>query len=163
MTDQLSSKHTIVVEHVVIASSRAFETVRIRLESQVSLLDKTTLERVRSDDKEQARRGLEALPPLNIFGFRNHGELLTIAGLQRRAIQYEIGNPFTASKMTRLNISAALYAPIRVLLREDGDGVVAFEYDRPASVFGQFGDNGIDIVARQLDHDLQAALQAAAS
>jgi hypothetical protein len=34
--------------------------------------------------------------------------------------------------MTRHQLSAALYAPIRVLLRENSDGAVAFEYDRPA-------------------------------
>jgi hypothetical protein len=58
-----------------------------------------------------------------------------------RAIQYDIGNPLTASRMTEHQLSAALYAPIRVLLRESPEeGVVAFEYDRPASVFGQFNN-----------------------
>lgn len=106
---------------------------------------------------------LEALPPLSIFATKDHGSLLMIAGLTRRALQYEIGNPLTASKMTRLRYSAALYAPIRVLLREDEAGVVAFEYDRPKSVFGQFKDDRVDEVAAQLDADLLAALQAAAS
>jgi len=87
---------------------------------------------------------------------------LSIAGLQRRAVQYDIGNPLTASKMTRHQLSAGLYAPIRVLLREGGDGVVAFEYDRPASVFGQFGDKEVDAVAQRLDRDLEAVLEAAA-
>ncbi len=41
--------------------------------------------------------------------------------------------------MTRHRISAGLYAPVRVLLREDSDGV-AFEYDRPMTTFGQFAD-----------------------
>jgi hypothetical protein len=53
-------------------------------------------------------------------------------------------------------------APIRVLLREDDDGGVAFEYDRPASVFGQFGSDNVDAEAQQLDRDLQALLEAAA-
>jgi Domain of unknown function DUF302 len=114
-------------------------------------------------ESERARRELEAGPPLSTFGQRNHGTLLSIAGLQRRALQYDIGNPLTASKMTRHQLSAALYAPIRVLLREDVAGVVSFEYDRPASVFGQFGDNQVDAVAQQLDVDLQAVLEAAAT
>jgi hypothetical protein len=50
-----------------------------------------------------------------------------------------------------------------VLLREDAAGAVAFEYDRPASVFGQFGNDEVDAVAQQLDRDLQALLEAAAS
>jgi uncharacterized protein (DUF302 family) len=78
-------------------------------------------------------------------------------------VQYDIGNPLTASRMTRHQISAGLYAPIRVLLREDSEGRVAFEYDRPVSVFGQFHDAEVDLVAQQLDRDLQAALEDAAS
>ena len=50
-----------------------------------------------------------------------------------------------------------------VLLREDGDGGVGFEYDRPACVFGQYNNNEVDAVARKLDHDLQALLEAAAA
>ena len=111
----------------------------------------------------RALRELEASPPLSIFGFRDHGALLVIAGLRRRAVQYDIGNPLTAPKMTRHQISAGLYSPIHVLLREDSDVGVAFEYDRPASVFGQFGDEEVDMVARQLDQDLQSALEEAAS
>jgi len=41
---------------------------------------------------------------------------LAVAGLTRQSIQYDIGNPLTASKMTRHQLSAGLYAPIRVLL-----------------------------------------------
>jgi hypothetical protein len=38
-----------------------------------------------------------------------------------------------------------------------------FEYDRPVSVFGQFGNDQVDIDARRLDQDLQSSLEAAAS
>lgn len=113
--------------------------------------------------KARALRELEACSPLTIFGQRDHGALLAIARLTRRSIQYDIGNPLTASKMTRHHLSAGLHAPIRVLLREDDGGGVAFEYDRPASVFGQLGSDNVDIIAQQLDRDLQALLEAAAA
>ena len=87
---------------------------------------------------------------------------MAIAGLRRQAIQYDIGNPLTASQMTRHKVSAALYAPIRVLLRESPEGEVAFEYDRPVSTFGQFGDESVDVVARKLDENLEKILQKAA-
>ena len=65
--------------------------------------------------------------------------------------------------MTEHQLSAALYAPIRVLLRESPEeGVVAFEYDRPASVFGQFNNADVNKVAEELDLHLQAVLQKAA-
>nr|WP_255371445.1 DUF302 domain-containing protein [Cupriavidus sp. YR651] len=74
-----------------------------------------------------------------------------------------MGNPLTTSKMTRHQLSAGLHAPIRVLLREDGDGGIGFEYDRPASVFGQFGSEEVNTVAHQLDRDLRALLEATAN
>jgi uncharacterized protein (DUF302 family) len=154
---------TISVEHVTIQSSNAFDIVRAKLEALLPRIDDGVFTLLRYGESERALRELEAGPTLSIFGFRDHGALLTIAGLRRRAIQYDIGNPLTASRMTRYEISAGLYAPVRVLLREDSDGVVVFEYDRPASVFGQFENDQVDVVAQRLDQDLQSALEAAAS
>ena len=163
MTNTAVSTRTIPVEHVTIGSNKSFEDVRAKLETLVPRIDDGIFTLIQYGESERARRELETCPPLSIFGQRNHGALLSIAGLQRQALQYDIGNPLTASKMTRHQLSAGLYAPIRVLLREDGDGVVAFEYDRPASVFGQFGDDEVDAVAQQLGRDLQAVLEAAAT
>jgi Domain of unknown function DUF302 len=42
--------------------------------------------------------------------------LLRIASLARKAVQYEIGNPLTATRMTQHQLPAALYAPLRILL-----------------------------------------------
>lgn len=151
------------IEHLTIVSKKSFDIVKAKLESLFPRIDDGIFTLLRYRESARALRELEALPALSIFGFRDHGALLSIAGLQRRAIQYDIGNPLTASKMTRHQISAAIYAPIRVLLREDTNGVVAFEYDRPISCFAQFGDDQVDAVARQLDEDLKAALEAAAS
>ncbi|TBY36005.1 DUF302 domain-containing protein [Rhizobium leguminosarum bv. viciae] len=152
----------IQVEHVTIRSGKDFDVVRSNLESIVPRIDDGIFTLLRYREAARALRELEALPALSIFGFRDHGAAVQVAGLQRQAIQYDIGNPLTATKMTRHRISAGLYAPIRVLLREDGDGV-AFEYDRPISTFGQFADPEVDEVARMLDKDLQAVLESAAS
>ena len=163
MENQTSFMKTIAVEHVTIQSSNSFAVVKAKLERLIPRIDDGIFTLLRYGETIRALKELEALPALSIFGVRDHGALLGIAGLQRHAIQYDIGNPLTASKMSRHHISASLYAPIRVLLREDANGVVAFEYDRPLSVFGQFGNNKIDAVARKLDEDLQAALVAAVS
>lgn len=82
--------------------------------------------------------------------------MLRIAGLERKAIQYDIGNPLIATRMTRHAISAALYAPIRVLLSADADGHAVIEYDSPASTFGQLHDPDVDPVARALDARLRS-------
>lgn len=154
---------TIAVEHITIRSNNSFAAVKTKLERLVSRIDDGIFTLLRYGETVRALKELEALPALSIFGFRDHGALLGIAGPRRHAIQYDIGNPLTASKMTRHNIAAGLYAPIRVLLSEDGDGAVSFEYDRPVSTFGQFKSPEIDAVAVQLDKDLRAALEEAVS
>ncbi len=154
---------TISVEHVTIRSSNAFDIVRAKLEALLPRIDDGIFVLLRYGEAERAHRELEQAPTLSIFGFRDHGALLKIQGLQQKAIQYDIGNPLTASRMTEHQLSAALYAPIRVLLRESPEeGVVAFEYDRPASVFGQFDNAEVNKVAEELDLHLQAVLQKAA-
>jgi uncharacterized protein (DUF302 family) len=163
MTNQRYSTRVIPVEHVTISSTKSFDAVRAKLESLLPRVDDGIFTLLRYGEGKRALRELEASPPLSIFGFRDHGALLAVAGLQRQAVQYDIGNPLTASKMTRHQLSAGLYAPIRVLLREDNERAVAFEYDRPISVFGQFGDKEVDLVAQQLDRDLQSKLEEAAT
>lgn len=154
---------TTAVEHVTIRSNHSFAVVKAQLESLINRIDDGIFTLLRYGETVRALRELEALPALSIFGFRDHGALLGIVGPRRYSIQYDIGNPLTASKMTRHAISAGLYAPIRVLLREDLNGVVSFEYDRPVSMFGQFDSSEIDMVAAQLDKDLRAVLEEAAS
>ena len=77
-------------------------------------------------------------------------------------MQYEIGNPLAATEMTRHQLPAALYAPLRVVLYENEDGHSVFEYDRPSSLFGQFGDERVTAVARELDASLERVLARAA-
>jgi hypothetical protein len=61
----------------------------------------------RAKDALQRVRGLLSSAP------SDHGRLLRIAGLAREALQYEIGNPLTATRITQLELPPALYAPSR--------------------------------------------------
>lgn len=161
MPSQLTSTR-ITVEHVTLSSTKSFEAVRSALESSVPGIDLDYAKLLKAGKVNEARDLLERQTPLSIFGSRDHGDVLLTAGLSRKAIQYDIGNPLTAASMTRHDLSAALYAPIRVVLREDAEGNVAFEYDRPISTFGQFGDPQIDVAAAGLDELLRSVLAAAA-
>ena len=153
----------IAMQHVTIHASKPFEAVRAALEAALPPLDHSYEELLRSGNVTEARDRMEGLAPLSIFGTRDHGSLLQVAGSRQKAIQYDIGNPLTASRMTQHVLSAALYAPIRVLLREAADGEAAFEYDRPKTSFGQFSDKDVDAVAEELDRRLRETLLAAAS
>jgi hypothetical protein len=64
----------------------------------------------------------------------------------RNARQYDIGNPITA--MTRHQLAAAQYAPVRVVLYENEAGHAVFEYVQPSSMFGQFDDEQVSVVGR---------------
>jgi uncharacterized protein (DUF302 family) len=116
-------------------------------------------EALSSGDQERTMDYEESGPKLSIFGERDHGALLQIAGKRRNAVQYDIGNPLTASKMTRHQLAAALYAPLRVVLFEDEQGKGIFEYDKPSSFFGQYGDERVTEVGRYLDATLEAVLR----
>ena len=81
--------------------------------------------------------------------------MLRVTGHARKAVQYDIGNPLTATRMTQHELPASLYAPLRVVLYENEAGHAVFEYDRPSSLFGQFGDERVTVVARELDAGLE--------
>ena len=162
MTQPTVTSRTIAVEHIRIASGRPFAEVRQRLESAVPELDPSIAEALARGDQERAQAYHDNGPKLSIFLARDHGALLQIAGAKKNAVQYEIGNPLTASKMTRYRLPAALYAPLRVVLYEDEQGHGIFEYDKPSSLFGQFGDERVTDVGRYLDATLEAALRHAA-
>jgi uncharacterized protein (DUF302 family) len=150
---------TIAVEHIRISSERPFAEVRSKLEATVPKLDIGVAGALSSGDQERAKDYQENGPKLSIFGERDHGALLQIAGKKRNAVQYDIGNPLTASKMTRHQLAAALYAPLRVVLFEDEQGKGIFEYDKPSSLFGQYGDERVTEVGRYLDATLEAVLR----
>jgi uncharacterized protein (DUF302 family) len=156
------TSRTIAVEHIRIPSARTFAEVRRKLEGTVPKLDPSIAEALNDGDQQRAKDYDENGPKLSIFGERDHGALLQIAGRRRNALQYDIGNPLTASKMTRHQLSAALYAPLRVVLFEDEQGSGIFEYDKPSSFFGQYADERVTQVGHYLDAALEAVLRNAA-
>ena len=156
------ASRTIAVEHVKISSERSFAEVRRRLEDTLPKLDASIAEALRSGDQNRATEYDQNGPKLSFFEQRDHGSMLEAFGGRRNALQFEIGNPVTASKMTCHQLAAALYAPLRVVLFEDEQGKGVFEYDKPSSFFGQYGDERVTEVGRYLDVALEAALSKAA-
>jgi hypothetical protein len=125
----MMTKNTIIVEHIRIESAKSFADVRSALERNVPQLDPGVVKALVDAEVERVDREREQGPQLSIFQVRDHGALLKIAGKARNALQYDIGNSITASLMTRHRLSAALYAPIRVVLYENDVGHGVFEYD----------------------------------
>ena len=162
MANTSITSQTIAVEHIRISSGRQFAEVRRKFEGTVPKLDASIADVLRSGDHRRAQEYEDNGPKLSIFVVRDHGALLQITGSRRNALQYDIGNPLTASKMTRHQLPAALHAPLRVVLFEDEKGRGIFEYDKPSCFFGQYGDKRVTEVGRYLDAALQAVLLNAA-
>src|SRR3984885_2417425 len=161
MGDSTLTRQALQVEHIKMETTKKFADVEAALERIVPQLDPAIAEALAHGDEQRATE-LERGQPLFIFLKRDHGALLQVVGRPRKALQYEIGNQHTASKMTRHRLPAGLYAPLRVFLYEDEQGRAIFEYDKPSSLFGQFDEEQVSAVGRSLDEALERALRQAA-
>ena len=154
------SGNPITVDHVCRTTDKPFGDVTTAFERQLGRFDPDVYEGlVAGEDADGARARIEAMAGPSgfmLFGTQDHGSLLRLAGQQWKAIQYVVGNPLFALQMTQHDIRAGLYAPLRVLVYEDGQGKTCVEYDRPSSLFGQFGNDRIAPTAAMLDKKLEA-------
>ena len=155
-----------LVDHVHLATDKTFEEVTKAFEHQLGQFDADVRQRAiaGSGDTEEAKAKIAAMAGPSgfmLFGTSDHGALLRLAGQKRKAIQYVVGNPVFALQMTQHDIRASLYAPLRVLIYENEAGKSCVEYDRPSSLFGQFGNAEIAAVAAMLDRKLEALVAAA--
>lgn len=157
--DATQSTKIVSIEHTTILCNRTFEDTRAALEASLPPINTTYSTLLSAGDVAGALQALQSLPTLNTFIIppRNFGNLLLTFNVTAKAVQYEIGNPYTATQMNFFELGISLYAPIRVLLREE-EGVARFEYDRPRSTMGQFGNDWVDDIAQDLDRNLTALL-----
>jgi uncharacterized protein (DUF302 family) len=153
------------VDHIRLVTDKPFGEVAAAFEARLGRHDPgPQKELAAGGDPAAVRAKLEAMAGpsgLMLFGTADHGTLLRIVDRPRKAVQYTIGNPLFAVEMTRHAIGASLYAPLRVLLYETDDGKTCVEYDRPSSLFGQFGDDRVTHMAKVLDQKLEDLAKAA--
>jgi uncharacterized protein (DUF302 family) len=153
------------VEHVRLATDKPFEEVAEAFLRQLGRFDPDAYKALAAEgDVEGVRARIEAMAGPSgfmLFGTNDHGALLRLAGRKRKATQYVVGNPLFALQMTQHDVRASLYAPLRVLIYESEEGRTCLEYDRPSSLFGQFGNAQVAGVAAMLDRKLEALVAAA--
>src|SRR5216683_4469773 len=135
----------ITIEHIVVASGRSYEQVIEALEAQLGLRadwDKIARELITTNASwEQAVQIIEqqlGTSGFTILGKFNQGALLTLGGKPTRAVQYAIGNPLLAIQMIEHAPEVALYAPLRLVVYEDGKGRTFLAYDRFSSQLAQY-------------------------
>ena len=153
------SCRTIAVDHIRIDSARSFDEVRAALDRLPRFDDRIRV-LLHFGEAARARAELEKLQGdagLTLFSVAPHGDWLQIQNGARKALQYVIGNVLISTQMTQHEPAAGLYAPLRIMLYENAAGTATLEYDRPSTLFGQYGDSRVMVVARDLDlkiHDL---------
>jgi uncharacterized protein (DUF302 family) len=147
------------VEHVRLTCAKRFEDVRTALEQQLGKFDpEASRSLTTGQSPNEVRKKLEGMAGSSgfmLFATQDHGTLLRIVGLERKALQFVIGNPLYAIQMTQYALGASLYAPLRMLLYENEKNEVCVEYDLPSSLFAQFHDDRVKQVALSLDRKMQ--------
>ena len=150
-----NSKFT--VEHVRLTTDRPFDEVAAAFVRRLGKFDAEVYkDLVRGRDPQATKARIQAMvgpSGFMLFNMNDHGSLLGILGQARKAIQYVVGNPLFAIEITRYDIRAALYAPLRVLIYEEG-AHTCIEYDKPSSLFGQLGNERVNETAASLDRKL---------
>lgn len=158
------SHKRITIEHVRRTVLKPFDEFQAAFEAQLGQFDPAVEELLQLRKPETAVAKLESLAGTSgfmIFRTSDHGSLLRIVGQEQKALQYLLGNPLFALEMTRHVLSAALYAPLRVLIYETEQGQTTIEYDLPSSLFGQFENEHVDRVAKSLDQKLADLIETA--
>jgi uncharacterized protein (DUF302 family) len=149
----------ITVEHVRFVADKPFDKVSKAFEEQLGQFDPEVYKSLTTGvDANKIRARIEGMVgPSGFMLFRtsDHGALLRLAGQKKKAIQYLVGNPLFAVQMTQHDVRSGLYAPLRVLIYENEQGKTCVEYDRPSSLFGQFGNAKVTEVATMLDRKLE--------
>lgn len=158
------SRNNIQVEHIRIDSGKSYAEVRRALEELPKFDDRLRtflhdgeIARVRAELKK-----IQGDVGLVIFSVATHGDWLQIISGKRSAAQYVIGNVLVSTQMTQCELAAGLYAPLRIMLYENRAGTATLEYDLPSSLFGQYGQDTVTAVAKELDHTIFRALIKAA-
>jgi uncharacterized protein (DUF302 family) len=144
------------VRHVTLEVHSGFDAFTANLERALGRFDRTLVKDLDTDPKAAEKRleGATGEEGLMLFDIQDHGKLLNIFGAPQKARQYVLGNPLIAITMTRHDIRAGLYAPLRLFVYESAGHTTRVEFDQPSSLFGQFHNPEITKVAQSLDAKL---------
>ena len=158
------SQKEVTVVHETVDLPASYDAFTGRLE-RLGRFEPEVAARVLAEDPSGAAARIGAMAGdqgLMLFGTQDHGGLFALRGEARKAKRYHVGNPLIAFQMTQHDVRAGLYAPLTLFVYEIGPAAVRVEFDRPSSVFGQFGNPAVTEVAVGLDAKLNALIEEAA-
>jgi uncharacterized protein (DUF302 family) len=156
------SASEVKVQHRSLLIERTYEEFTGRLEQILGRFVASRLQGLTPDAAAETLKSMEGEQGFMIINIFDHGADLLMVGQHRKAKQYLIGNPLVAIQLTRHDIRAALYAPLRVLVFESDSGRTVVEFDKSSTLFGQFGRSEVTAGAVESDGKLERIIAKAA-
>ncbi|MFG6402793.1 hypothetical protein [Microbacterium sp. P04] len=159
-----STDDTVAYEatRITVRVSAPFDEVRARFETAVPPLDPADLDAVVSGRVawEDFIRGLAWEAPNGFVRVATDdlGRVLGVAGGTAATVSYAVLDWAAAGRIHRLEPSALVYLPLRMLLASRADHV-ALTFDQPSSQLTSFGLNKLTQAGRELDRRLADLLE----
>jgi uncharacterized protein (DUF302 family) len=155
------------VEHISVWTEKPFAVVVRGVEAATGVFDSAQIQTQVAEGASPTviRDAINAMAGgsgFMRFAMWDHGFLLRQMGQQSEAVRFVIGHPLIATRMTRRNIGAGLYAPLSLLVVGGERGGTRLEYDRPSTLLKPFDDADIASVGLELDEKLSALVQSVA-
>jgi uncharacterized protein (DUF302 family) len=91
-----------------------------------------------------------------LFSLIDHGGWIAKTGIDRKVMRVILGNPLIAITMLRHDVSAGLFAPVEVLVMDEGDGRSSLTYVKPSSLMVVEPNPELLSAAEELDAELAA-------
>jgi uncharacterized protein (DUF302 family) len=91
-----------------------------------------------------------------LFALLDHGAWITKAGIDRKVLRVILGNPLIAITILRHDVSAGLFAPVEMLLIDEGEGRSSLTYVKPSSLMVVEPNPELRSAAEELDAKLAA-------
>ncbi|MGP0077761.1 DUF302 domain-containing protein [Mycobacterium sp.] len=91
-----------------------------------------------------------------LFALLDHGAWITKAGIDRKVMRVILGNPLIAITMLRHDVTAGLFAPVELLLVDEGEGRSSLTYVKPSSLMVVEPNRELLSAAEELDAKLAA-------
>lgn len=91
-----------------------------------------------------------------LFKLIDHGAWIAKAGIDRKVMRVILGNPLIAITMLRHDVKAGLFAPVELLLADEGDSGSSLTYVKPSSLMVVQPNPELLSAATELDVKLAA-------
>jgi uncharacterized protein (DUF302 family) len=91
-----------------------------------------------------------------LFGLFNHGGWIKKDGIDRKVLRVVLGNPLIAITMLRHDVTAGLFAPVELLITDEGNDHSALTYVVPSSLMVVEPNEPLETAALELDAKLAA-------